>query len=141
MRAKNGDTVRVHYTGFLDDGTVFDSSARNGEPLEATLGEGMLIPGFERALLGMEPGGRLTVRIEPGAAYGEPRADLMLAVGRDSFPPQLTPEVGLALQVGTGQGDLDVTVAAVTDTEIVLDANHPLAGRALTFELELVAIL
>jgi peptidylprolyl isomerase len=141
MRAKNGDTVRVHYTGTLDDGTVFDSSVENGEPLEAILGEGMLIPGFERALLGMKTGDKITVRIEPEDAYGEVSEELLLAVPRDSFPPHLIPEVGLMLQVNTDRGDMDVVIARMTETEIILDANHPLAGQALTFALELVVIV
>lgn len=140
MQVKNGDTVRVHYTGKLDDGTVFDSS-RDGEPLEATLGEEMLIPGFERALLGLSVGESVTVTIAPEDAYGEVSEELLLAVPRDQFPAHLVPEKGLMLQINTDQGDMDVRIADVTDTEIVLDANHPLAGQALTFELELVAIV
>ena len=140
MQVKNGDTVRVHYTGTLDDGTVFDSSI-DGEALEATLGEEMLIPGFERALLGLRVGDKVTVSIKPEDAYGDVSEDLMLAVPKDKFPTHLVPEVGIMLQVNTDQGEMDVRIAEVTDTEIVFDANHPLAGQCLTFELELVAIV
>ena len=140
MQVKNGDTVRVHYTGKLDDGTVFDSS-RDGEPLEATLGEEMLIPGFERALLGLSVGDTITVSIAPEDAYGQASEELLLAVPRDKFPAHLVPEKGIMLQVSTDQGEMDVRIADVTDEEVILDANHPLAGQTLTFELELMAIL
>lgn len=140
MAAKNGDTVRVHYTGTLDDGTVFDSS-REREPLETELGAGMLISGFEKALLGMEPGERVTVRIPPEEAYGDVLEEAMLTVPLDRFPSHLKPEKGLMLQLTTDDGEVEVRIADVSDTEALLDANHPLAGETLTFDIELIEII
>lgn len=135
MAIKNGDTVRVHYTGTLDDGTVFDSS-RDREPLEFTMGEGMLIPGFEAALMGLAAGDTTKTTIQPEDAYGEPNDELILAVAREQVPDHITPEVGLMLQVQTEEGMMDVTITDVTDEQVVLDANHPLAGESLTFEIK-----
>lgn len=141
MAAQSGDTVRVHYTGKLDDGTVFDSS-RGRDPLEFTLGEGRVIPGFETAVSGLEPGASRTVTIPVDQAYGQKRDDLMLQVPRAQFPPNIDPQVGQQLQMHQGQGQpLIVTVTAVSDETVTLDANHPLAGKDLTFDLELVEIV
>lgn len=140
MAAKNGDTVRVHYTGTLDDGTVFDSS-REREPLETALGAGMLINGFETALLGMEPGDRITVRIPPAEAYGDVVEEAMIAVPLSQFPSHLAPEKGMMLQISTDEGEVEVRVADVNETQALLDANHPLAGQTLTFDIELLEIL
>lgn len=141
MPAKNGDTVLVHYTGTLDDGTVFDSS-RDRDPLEATLGEGMLIPGFENALLGMNPGDVKDIAIPPAEAYGEHIEDLIINIPREEVPPHVEPEVGMVVQFATDEGeDFEATITEVTDDEIILDANHPLAGETLKFNLELVKIL
>lgn len=140
-QAKSGDTVQVHYTGTLTDGTVFDSSV-DRDPLEFKLGEGRVIPGFEMGVMGMEQGAKKTVEIPPENAYGSHQPELMLKVGRDQFPPDVTPEVGMQLQIQHGNGQMsNVTIAEVMDTEVVLDANHPLAGETLIFELELMAIL
>ena len=140
MTAKNGDTVLVHYTGTLADGTEFDSS-RDGEPLESVLGQQMLIPGFENALIGMEEGERKTVTIPPEDAYGEPIEDLVLTLPRSEVPPHITAEIGTMVRL-TAEDDqeIDAIIVDVTDENIVLDANHPLAGEALTFELELISI-
>jgi peptidylprolyl isomerase len=138
-QAKAGDTVRIHYTGTLDDGSVFDSS-RGREPLEFTLGTQQVIPGFERAILGLAEGEGRTVTIPVAEAYGARRDELMLEVDRSQFPDHIEPKVGQQLQIDQ-QGQVGVvTVTAVTDRTVTLDANHPLAGRALTFELELVEI-
>ena len=140
MTAKNGDTVRVHYTGTLEDGTVFDSS-EGREPLEAVLGAGMLIPGFEAAVVGLAPGGRITVTIEPKDAYGERLEEMTITVPREEIPAHLNPQPGLALQVATEDGtEFEALVTEVTDSHISLDANHPLAGERLTFAIELVEI-
>ncbi len=140
MPAKNGDTVLVHYTGTLADGTVFDSS-REGDPLESVLGQQMLIPGFENALIGMEEGGRKTVTIPPEEAYGDRLKELTLAVSRAEVPAHIKPEVGTMVQLTTDdEQELEAVITDVTDKHILLDANHPLAGEALTFDLELVAV-
>lgn len=142
MPAKNGDTVFVHYTGTLSDGTEFDSS-RGGEPLEAVLGREALIPGFEKALAGMEIGGKKTVTIRPEEAYGEHLPELVLTLSREDIPPDVEPEIGMMVQMAMAEGEgeeFEAVITDVTDSEITLDANHPLAGEALTFELELMGV-
>lgn len=139
QQAKKGDTVHVHYKGTLDDGSVFDSSEGH-DPISFTLGGGDVIPGFENAIEGMSVGEKKTSRMEPADAYGERREELVFTVGREQMPEGEI-EVGDMLQVGFPDGSSSaVQVAAVGDTSVQLDANHPLAGRALTFELELVSI-
>jgi peptidylprolyl isomerase len=137
--AKSGDTVRVHYTGKLDDGSVFDSS-EGRDPLEFQLGGGQVIPGFEQAVEGMSPGDERSVTIAPDEAYGPRRDELVLVVPRVELPAEMQPEVGQQLQLSQEGQSFIVTVADVNDAEIVLDANHPLAGEELTFELQLVDI-
>lgn len=139
-QAKNGDTVRVHYTGRLDDGTVFDSS-RGREPLEFTLGAQQVIPGFEQAVDGLSPGEERTVEIPADRAYGARRDEMLLTVGRDQFPDEIQPEVGQQLQMSQDGQVAVVTVAGVTDSDVTLDANHPLAGKDLTFDVQLVEIV
>jgi len=139
--AETGDTVSVHYTGTLGDGEVFDTSA-GGEPLEFTLGTGQVIPGFEQAVTGMQVGESVTVTIPADEAYGQPRDDLILEVDRNELPPTIDPETGMQLQMTrTDGGIMIVTVTEVTETTVTLDANHPLAGQDLTFEIELVEIV
>jgi peptidylprolyl isomerase len=140
-QAKNGDTVQVNYTGKLADGTVFDSSVGR-EPLEFTLGAGQMIPGFEKAVFGMKVGEKKTVTIPVDEAYGPHRDDLVIEVPRDKLPAGLTPEVGQQLGVKQADGSTAVvTITNVSDNNTVtIDANHPLAGKDLTFEIELVKI-
>lgn len=139
--ASVGDTVRVSYEGRLDDGTVFDQSP-DGEPLEFTLGADQVIQGFERSVAGMEPGQSKTVTLDPDEAYGDRDEDLVFTVDREQLPGDLDPEVGDPLEVRPPEGDaFEVHVADLNDDRVVLDANHPLAGRALTFDLELVEIV
>jgi FKBP-type peptidyl-prolyl cis-trans isomerase 2 len=137
--AKRGDTVHVHYKGTLDDGSVFDSS-EGSDPISFTIGGGNVIAGFENALEGMAVGDRKTARMEPADAYGDRREDLVFTVPRTEMPEGEI-EVGHMLQVGFADGSSTaVSVAAIDDVAVTLDANHPLAGQALTFELELVRI-
>ncbi|HCC53640.1 MAG TPA: peptidylprolyl isomerase [Desulfobulbaceae bacterium] len=139
-QAKNGDSVKIHYTGTLEDGTVFDSSAGR-DPLVFTVGGGQVIVGFEEAVLGMIVGDRKKVSISADKAYGEKNEDLVMEVSRDQVPPDLEPEVGQKLQMGGSNGELIVvTVVEVNEAVIILDANPPLAGKDLIFDLELVAI-
>lgn len=140
QQAKRGDTVHVHYRGTLSDGTEFDSSAGR-EPLTFTLGTGQVIPGFESAIEGMSTGDKKTEKIPVDEAYGERREELVFQVGRDQIPEGAEVEVGDMLQVGFQDGSsAAVQVAALDESMVTLDANHPLAGKDLTFELELVGI-
>lgn len=139
--AEEGKTVKVHYTGTLQNGEVFDSS-KEKEPLEFTLGEGQLIPGFEKAVIGMNVGDSTTINIPSTEAYGDTREDLIIAVPKDQLPKEIEPKVGMQLQVNQENGQpVPVRIAEITDTELKLDANHPLAGEDLTFEIELVNVL
>jgi peptidylprolyl isomerase len=135
--AKNGDRVRVHYTGRLDDGQVFDSS-REGDPLEFTVGAGEVIPGFDEGVRGMTVGESKTIRIEPDDAYGPRREALVAQIERDraQFPsePQVGMNLLLPLQDG---GQLEVVITEVTDAHVTIDGNHPLAGEKLIFDVEL----
>lgn len=136
--AGSGDKVFIHYTGRLDDGTVFDTS-ENRDPLGFVLGEGKVIPGFEAAVEGMEIGDEKTATIAAEQAYGPRRDELMIEVEREKLPEGLEPEVGQPLQMQTADGqNVQVTITEVQEEQVVLDANHPLAGRELTFDIELV---
>ncbi|MFZ4800833.1 MAG: FKBP-type peptidyl-prolyl cis-trans isomerase [Chlorobium sp.] len=140
-QAKKGDTVKVHYTGTLDDGTMFDTSAER-EPLKFTVGGGEVIAGFDLAVLDMAPGDKKVTVIPAGEAYGEHSKDLVTEVDRARFPADMELELGQQLQVGLEDGNQAVVmVVDLSDTSVTLDANHPLAGQQLTFELELVGIL
>lgn len=139
-QAKTGDTVRVHYTGKLDDGTEFDSSDGR-DPLEFEVGKGLVIPGFEEAVVGMAAGDKTSVTIPPDAAYGPKLDHLVMSVDRAQLPPDLDPELGDRLEMTGEDQKMVVTVTEMTDDTVTLDANHPLAGKSLTFEIELVAIV
>jgi len=139
--AKQGDKVRVHYVGRLDDGRTFDSS-RDRDPLEFTLGEGQVIPGFEQAIEGMEPGEQKEVSIQSDQAYGAHREELVFSVPKEKMPDEMEPQVGQQLQLQTTDGQTAVaTVTEVKDSDVVLDTNHPLAGKDLKFDLQLVEIV
>jgi peptidylprolyl isomerase len=141
IQAKPGDTVKIHYTGKLEDGTVFDSSV-NREPLEFTLNGGQVIPGFEQAVVGMMPGESKTQKIPMDQAYGPYRSEMVIEVSRQQLPADLQPEVGQQLQVQQPNGQaVPVFVTEVTDATVTLDANHPLAGEDLTFDIQLVEIV
>ncbi len=139
--ARQGDTVRVHYSGFLEDGTIFDSSL-DREPLEFTLGEASVIPGFEAAVEGMEVGGTKTVAIPPAEAYGERDEEMVAVIDRSRVPPEIDPKPGAVLQLTSPDGGAtQVVITEVTDETITLDGNHPLAGHELIFEVKLVEIV
>ncbi len=139
-QAKNGNKVKLHFTGKLDDGTVFATSV-DSAPIEFTLGEGQVLPGIEEATEGMATGESKTVTIAAEQAYGPRRDDLKQEIPKDHLPDDLTPEVGQRLRIERIDGDpMVVSVAAVTDESITVDANHPLAGRDLTFDLEMVEV-
>lgn len=137
---KDGDTIKMHYTGKLTDGSVFDSSV-GGEPLEFTVGAGEIIPGLDQAVIGMQVGQRKTVTVNAEDAYGQRRDDLVIKVDRQDLPPQIDPVAGMLLQMRTGSGRyIPVKIADVTAEQVTIDANHPLAGQGLTFEVEIVEI-
>lgn len=140
-KAKSGDTVKVHYTGKLEDGTVFDSS-KEREPLEFTLGAQAVITGFDNGVQGMEVGEAKSITIPPEDAYGDPRSELISTVEKKLFDQQnITPEVGKQLQIPQDDNRfLNVIITAVDDNNVTLDANHPLAGKTLVFDVELVEI-
>ena len=140
-KAETGHKVRVHYTGKLADGNIFDSS-ENREPLEFIVGESMVIPGFEEAVLGMSIGDKKTVDLPPEKAYGEHHREMVSSVERSQLPEQLKPDVGDVLQAPQEDGKvIVVTVVDANDDAITVDANHPLAGKSLSFEIELVEIV
>jgi FKBP-type peptidyl-prolyl cis-trans isomerase 2 len=139
--AKSGDTVKVHYTGTLIDGTQFDSSA-GGEPLQFTIGAGQVIPGFEKGVTGMKVGEKKTITIPAADAYGEYRNDLVIELEKSKLQLSVTPEIGMQLTMTQADGaKINVTIKAISETMITLDANAPLAGNDLTFALELVEIV
>lgn len=137
---KTGDTVTIHYTGTLNDGTTFDSS-RGRDPLEFEVGSGQIIPGLDSALPGMTEGETKSVAVAPEDAYGPVNPEAKQAVPRAEIPDHIPLDIGTQLQVQTPQGQtMPVTVAEVTDDSVVLDANHPLAGETLNFEIEVVKV-
>lgn len=139
-KAKDGDTVKVHYTGTLENGEVFDTSQER-EPLEFQVGQGQLIPGFEKAVIGMSEGDSTKIDIPSDEAYGEVREDLVINVPKDQLPDDVEPKIGMQLQVNQQNGQpIPVRITEVKDEELVLDANHPLAGKDLTFEIELLEV-
>ena len=147
-QAKEGDKVKVHYTGKLEGGEVFDSSecaeqecGCDSGPLEFTIGEGEVIPGFEKAVVGMSEGEAKTFTIPVEDAYGKRNEEMVVAVERSYVPTELTPEVGMRLEITQEDGrEFPVVITEVTETHVTLDANHPLAGRDLTFDIKLVEI-
>ena len=140
-QAKNGDTVKVHYTGSLNDGQIFDSSA-DREPLEFIVGAHRVVPGFEQAVLGMNVGESKTVHIPADQAYGQRDNRLIIRVPKSQLPPGMTVKLNDRLQMQGGDGRrMDVTVAEITDDALVLDGNHFLAGKDLVFDIELVEIV
>ena len=139
-QAKPGDTVKVHYTGKLADGTIFDSSL-NEEPLEFIIGEGQVIPGFEEAVTGMNPGQSKITKITSDKAYGSYREDMVLVVERDRLPAEPQPEVGQQMEMRNPDGTgLVLTVKEIGESKVTLDANHPLAGQDLRFDIQLLEI-
>jgi len=142
-QAKNGDTVRVHYTGRLDDGQIFDSSRDeegNGEPLEFQIGSDQVIPGFDAGVRGMQIGDTRRIEIEPDDAYGPRHDSLTQSVPRDGMNLDAEPQKGMNLVMQLPDGNqIPVAITDVTDTHVTLDANHPLAGQRLAFDIELIS--
>jgi len=140
-KVKKGDTIRVHYTGKLEDGQEFDSSLKK-DPLQFEVGAGSVIKGFENAVVDLKPGDKKIVTIVPEEAYGERDENLLIKMPKKSVPEGVTPEVGMRLQLVNQQGQaMPVVVTEVLDDSLRLDANHPLAGKTLVFDIEVVEIL
>ncbi|MEF8822955.1 MAG: peptidylprolyl isomerase [Desulfohalobiaceae bacterium] len=138
--AKQGSSVKVHYHGTLNDGTVFDSTYEES-PMDFTLGEGEIIPGFEEAVEGMDEGEKKNITVEPERAYGEYNEQGVVQVPRENLPEDIQPEEGMMLQLNTPEDQVVyVTVTEIDDQNVTLDANHPLAGKTLNFDIELVQI-
>ena len=141
MQAKSGDTVKVHYTGKFEDGTEFATSINDG-PLQFPIGEGQVISGLEQAVMGMSPGEAKTAEILAEQAYGPYQEDKVVEVSRDRFPPHLELQIGTVLRMRKAGGEkIRRIVTTVSETSVTLDANHPLAGEDLTFDLQLIEIV
>lgn len=139
-QAKKGDKVKVHYHGKLTDGTTFDSS-EGRQPLEFEVGSGMVIKGFDDGVTGMSVGDKKTISIPSEEAYGEVQKEMIIDFPRNNFPPDIEPEIGMTLNMHSENGqEIPVVVTNVTEETVTLDANHPLAGKELIFDLELVDI-
>jgi len=139
--AEKGNTVRVHYTGTLNDGSVFDTS-RNDEPFEFRLGEGVVIAGFENAILGMKKVEQKKISVPPEEAYGQYDLELRVVVQRDKLPPDIEYSEGVVLQIDTAEGySAQATVVEISENSVTLDGNHPLAGETLNFDIELIDLV
>ena len=141
-QAKSGDRVIVHYSGSLEDGTIFSSTYEEDEPFEFTLGEENVLASFQNAVIGMNEGETKTISVPPEDGYGEHKTEFVLKMEKDQTPPELELEVGKKLQIRLNDGTTRVvTVVAITEDSVILDANDPLAGKTLKFEIELVQII
>ncbi len=141
IKAKSGDTVKVRYTGKLDNGRVFDASG-NRAPLKLIIGENKVIPAFEQAIIGMQPGESKTINIPADEAFGTHREDLIRMVDRSAFSTDLEPKVGQRLKATCADGrSISVTVTDIAESAVTIDANHLLAGENLTFDIELIEVV
>lgn len=140
-KVKQGDTIEVEYTGSFDDGKVFDSSKSHGQPLRFEAGVGKVIPGFDKAVIGMKVGEEKTVRILPEEAYGQPNPMLVQKVPRSRLPPDEEPKAGMMLIISLPNGaQVPARISEVSGEEVTIDLNHPLAGKALNFTFKVVSI-
>ncbi len=139
-KAKKGNKVKIHYNGFLEDGTIFESTIAK-EPFEFTLGDGSVIPGVENAIMGMNEGDTTTIKIPPEDAYGHYNKNAWIVIEKTEIPPDIEPEIGMLLNARTMEGKVKlVTVTHISEKTVTLDGNHPLAGKKLTFEIHLEKI-
>jgi len=141
MALKKGDKVKAHYTGTLDDGTVFDSSEKTGNPLEFEIGAGMIIPGFEKAVMDMKVDDEKEIKLKPEDAYGQPNPELTKKLPRESLPKDQEPKAGMILVLNLPNGQqVPAKIKEVDEKEVTIDLNHPLAGKNLNFKLKLVSV-
>ena len=138
--AENGDLVQVHYRGYLDSGEEFDSSYTRGEPLEFVVGAGQMITGFDAAVVGMAVGETKTIHLTPEEAYGQPDEGLIMPFPREDFGNESVPQPGDEYILSAGGAQYQVVIVSVNETTVVIDANHPLAGQNLNFDIELVGL-
>lgn len=140
-QAKQGDTVKIHYTGKLEDGTVFDTSTGR-DPLQFNIGENQVIQGFEKGVTGMALNESKTITIPSDEAYGPHREEMVLNIPRDQFPPNIEPEIGQQLELGQENGQTTIAIVSqVSESNVTLDTNHPLAGETLIFDIQLIEIV
>ena len=139
-RAHHGDTVKVHYTGRRQDGRIF-ATTKGSEPVEVRIGGGKLMPGFEEGVVGMQVGERKTIKVPPEKAYGPWVPELLLDIDKEDFPNDIIPDVGKELHVRHTDGSvLDFVITAVNENTVTMDANHPLAGETLDFDIHLLEV-
>ena len=139
MAVKKGDKIKIEYTGTLEDGTVFDSSEKHGQPSEFEVGSGMVIPGFDKAVMGMEKDEEKEVTIQPADAYGEPNPQLVKDIPKDQLPPEAKEGAMLMMQLPNG-AKMPAKITKMTEENATLDLNHPLAGKVLKFKIKVVDI-
>jgi len=139
MGIKKGDIIKVQYTGTFDDGTVFDSSETHGKPMKFQVGSGQLIKGFDSSVLGKDVGDEFSIKLQPAEAYGEYQEGMSQKVPRDQFPKGTEPEIGMMLQVMSPDGQAAIaTITEVSEEDITLDLNHPMAGKVLNFKIKII---
>lgn len=141
MAIKKGDKIKVDYTGTLEDGTVFDSSEKHGQPLEFEVGSGQIIKGFDDGIIGMEEGEEKEIKIDSANAYGEHKPELIKKVPKEQLPKEQEPQVGMVLMLSTPDGkQFPARITEVGDADVSIDLNHPLAGKDLTFKVKIISI-
>lgn len=140
MVVEKGNTIKVEYTGSFEDGEVFDASEKHGEPLEFKAGEGMVVPGFDAAVIGMDVGEEKTVTLKPEEAYGEPHPNAVQVVPKDKFPAEAKEGMMIGVPLPNGQ-QVPAKITKITDSEVTIDMNHPMAGKVLVFKIKVVEIL
>ena len=142
MAVKNGDTIKIDYTGTLEDGSVFDRSSNHGAPLEFEVGSGKIIKGFDTAVVGMEKDEEKEITLQPADAYGDIKPELVKKIPKEQLPKEQEPKVGMVLGVGLPNGQqIPAKITEVTDAEVTVDLNHPLAGKVLNFKIKVVEII
>ena len=140
MAVEKGNTIKVEYTGSFEDGEVFDASEKHGKPLEFKAGEGMVVPGFDAAVIGMEVGEEKSVTLKPGEAYGEPHPNAVQKVPRDKFPAEAKEGMMIGVPLPNGQ-QIPAKIVKIDDKEVTIDMNHPMAGKTLVFKIKIVEIV
>ena len=139
MAVEKGNTIKVEYTGSFEDGEVFDASEKHGEPLEFKAGEGMVVPGFDAAVIGMDVDEEKTVTLKPEEAYGEPHPNAIQAVPKENFPAEAEEGMMIGVPLPNGQ-QVPAKITKITDSEVTIDMNHPMAGKTLVFKIKIVSI-